>query len=132
MTEFEYEITQRLADKPYLELVFSDVHDIARRIREVDDTLFIVRNHWACRFEVHSLEHRPNTLAWVIPYRRLDVRTIRRARRNNLLVRGKKIFRELDRKNERLETSVRRKRKNDMEALAKETRPLFAKMAWEI
>ena len=115
---------------PHLRLIDGDVLDISRRIREIDETLFIVFNLKRGVFEIHSTEHYPTTYAWTVPYERLDERTLRKARENNLRVRGAEIFRDIDRHNERLEASLRRQQANDLEALAKETRSLFAEAAW--
>lgn len=129
---FKEKVRNRLSGKPWLEPVFNDLFDIGNRIRSVDPTLFIVRNHRLNQYEVHSLEHYPNSFAWVVPYRILDIRTIRRARKNCLLTRGDAIFKEVDEKNAKHEASLRRQFDNDIDAIARETRSLFARSAWEM
>lgn len=129
---FKEDVRSRLAGKPWLEPVFSDLFDISNRIRTVDPTLFIVRNHRLDQYEVHSLAHYPNTFAWVVPYHVLDIRTIRRAWKNSLLLRGDTIFKEVDERNARHEASLRRQFNNDIDAIARETRSLFAKTAWGV
>lgn len=131
---FQYEVETRLAGKPHLHPVFSHPYDIPRRLREeVDDTLFVVWNAKAGRYEVHCLEHRPDTYAWAVPFDQLDERTVRLARRNSVLTRGDLIFREMDEHNERLEQSLRRQRRNEIDAWARDVaHGLFRKTAyWE-
>jgi len=129
---FKYEVAKRLENQPFLIPIFSDVHDISRRIREVDPTLFICFNTVHNRYEVHCLEHYPDTAAWIVSFRELDRRTILRARKNNVLARGDLIFREVDRRNATLKESMRRQRSNDLDALARETRSMFKPLAWEL
>lgn len=130
--QFKYEVNSRLSGKEHLRPVFDDTHNIAERIRGVDPTLFIVRNLKNNCYEVHSLEHYPSTYAWVVPYRYLDVRTLRRARKNNILMRGRAIFDEIDKHNAKHEASIQRDFDNEMDARAREARSLFAKTAWEM
>jgi len=128
---FTQKVRERLA--PHLRLIERDVLDISRRIREeVDETLFVCWNTLYDRFEVHSLDHFPTTYAWTVPFNRLDERTIKRARRNNIRMRGQEIFREVDEANEKLERSLARKAANDFESAAKEIRSQFAKLGWEL
>jgi len=130
---FEAEVRERLKGRPHLKPIFSDVHDIARRLREeVDDTLFIVWNSLRQRYEVHCLEHWPDTYAWAVPFDRLDARVVRLAKRNNLRVRGRDIFREVDEHNRKLEESALRQFRNDVVAAAIESRGLLARYAWEV
>lgn len=129
---FKYEVNRRLGGKPHLRPVFDDTHNIAERIRDVDPTLFVVRNLKNDCYEVHSLEHRPSTYAWVVPYRCLDVRTLRRARKGNILMRGTAVFDEIDKHNAKQEASFKRDFDNEMDARAREARSLFAKAAWEM
>lgn len=129
---FKNEVESRLVNHPQLKPIFHDIHGIAQRIREVDDTLFICRNLFYGRFEVHSLEHRPNTFAWVIPWRNLDVRVIKRAIKSNLLARGDTIFDEVDQHNAKLKESNDRDFRNNIEAAAIEARSLFKPLAWEM
>lgn len=52
-------------------------------------------------------------------------------RKNNIRLRGRKIFQEIDKANDRLDRSNMRQRDNDIRAIAGEMRPYFAKTAWE-
>lgn len=130
---FEAQVRDALRGRPYLIPVFRDVCDISRRLREVDETLFVVFNTASQQFEVHSLEHRPDTCAWAVPFDQLDERTVRLARRNSLRMRGDAIFREMDEHNEKLEASMRRRRRNEIDAWARDAaHKLFRKTAyWE-
>jgi hypothetical protein len=129
---FKYEVNRRLNGKPYLRPVFGDLHNIAERIRDIDPTLFIVRNLKNDCYEVHSLDHYPSSYAWVVPYRYLDVRTLRRARKGNILMRGRAVFDDIDKHNAKQEASFQREFENEMDARAREARSLFARTAWEM
>jgi len=129
-TTFRYDVEQKLEGKPFLSPVFSDLHDIGRRLREVDETLFIIRNHRRKRYEVHSIDSRGTSLQWVVPYPHLDCRVIRLAKKNNLLTRGDIIFKELDQANAKVVGDQDRQFANDVGAICRETRTAFAKMAW--
>lgn len=134
MLLFQQEVEARIAGKPYLHPVFSHPYDIPRRLREeVDDTLFVVWNSLTKRYEVHSTAHHPDTYAWTVPFEQLDERTVRLARKNSLLTRGDRIFREIDEHNERLEQSLKRQRRNEIESWARDVAyGLFRKTAyWE-
>lgn len=130
---FRHEVESRLAGREHLLPVFSHPFDIPRRLREVDDTLFVVWNCRTRRYEVHCLEHRPDTYAWTVPFDQLDERTVVLARRNFVLTRGDAIFHEMDEHNERLERSYRRSRRNEIDAWARDVaHGLFRKTAyWE-
>jgi len=120
MLFFEDNVKNVLSDKAHLLPVFNNIYDIPQRLRDIDDTLFVVFNAKTQKFEVHSLEHKPETYAWEVPFEQLDVRTLRLARRNSLRMRGDEIFKEIDRNNERIEAGLARKRRNDLDAWARD------------
>lgn len=129
---YENNVYERLQGKRHLQPVFSGgCYDITRRIREYDPALFIVWNVRKRRYEVHSLNHRGNTFACLVPNNRLDARVEEALRRGDLRVRGKQIFREIDEHNERLERSSERSRQNDLLGLAEEMHPYFRRLGWE-
>lgn len=61
--------------------VTDDVFFIASRLKETDPSYFVVYNLLKSRYEVHSKEQRGNTLCFVVPYDRLDARTLEYAKR---------------------------------------------------
>ncbi len=130
--QFQTEVRNRLeADcKPYLRPLFHDLHDIGRRLRDVDDTLFIVRNVRNGRFEVHCLEHRPNTFAWIVPWDVLDGRVLEKAR-DNRIERHPDPAGEVFRHNEDLERAIQRDRANRINDAAREMHPAFRKLAYD-
>lgn len=67
--------------KPYLRHITDDLYFIASRLKEIDPSYFVVYNLLKSRYEVHSKEQRGNTLCFVVPYDRLDARTIEYAKR---------------------------------------------------
>lgn len=130
--QFQREVRNRLeADgKQYLVPQFHDLHDIGRRIREIDDTLFIVRNTLKGRFEVHCLEHRPNTFGWVVPWNILDGRVLEKARENRVERHGN-IADEVIRHNDELERRLERERWSQINDAAREMHSAFRKAAYD-
>lgn len=125
---FEYEVQRALDGKQWLWPVFQDLHDISRRLREeVDDTLFVVRNTLRGRFEVHCLLHKPDTIAWPVPWARLDGRTVRRARETRVELQGD-LLRRVDEHNARLEETKRRDFRNWIHGVSEDTRSIFKKV----
>lgn len=131
MNKFERDVYYSLIGKPHLEPIFTSVYGIPERAREVDPDIFIVRNTKRKVFEIHSLGNKGDTFCFVVPHKELDARTIALVRKGNLKTRGKAIFREMDEHNERLERSNERQRDNEINAIAREMKPYFAKYAWE-
>ena len=128
---FRSEVISRLTSKPWLEPIFDDTHDIANRIREIDETLFIVRNNLGPNYEVHSTAHFPHTYAWTIPWKDLDARVLEKARENSI-ERSDEAFAAIDAFNQRHESSMKRAFEAKMDALAREHQQAFAKTAWEV
>lgn len=122
--EFKEAVHQRLSDKPYLKPIFDDIHDIAQRIREVDPSLFIVFNRRSKKMEVHSLEHRPNTYAWTIPFDALDQRTVTKAYENRIERINKYFLMKLDEHNRKVDQSAERDFEREVHARSLE----FAKI----
>lgn len=56
--------------------ITDDVFFIASRLKEVDPTYYVVYDPDRRRYEVHSDGQRGNSLCFVVPYDRLDARTI--------------------------------------------------------
>jgi hypothetical protein len=129
---FQSDVNERLQGKPYLQPVFSGgCYDITRRIREQDPSYFIVWNLRKQRYEVHTLNNKGNTFAFVVPNNRLDARVEDEIRRCNFYVRGMDIFREMDEHNQKLVASIERQRHNDLMGIAEEMYPYFRTFRWE-
>lgn len=56
--------------------ITDDVFFIASRLKEIDPTYYVVYNADKRRYEVHSDGQRGSSLCFVVPYDRLDARTI--------------------------------------------------------
>ncbi len=61
---------------PKLVSVTDDVYFIASRLKEIDPTYYVVYDITKRRYEVHSDEQRGSSLCFVVPYDRLDARTV--------------------------------------------------------
>ncbi len=130
---FEHRVADRLQGKPHLEpLLCFGVYDIPRRLREYDPSLFVVRNHRRRRFEVHSVDNKGSTFCCDVPYDQLDSRVEEAVKRGNIRVRGPQIFQEIDEYNERLERSMKRARRTELEGIAEEMHPYFRDDAWQM
>ncbi len=118
-------IRQRLCATPHLIPVFTNTFSIPERLAAYDGNLFVVWNTNRHVYEVHSLAHIGSTFGFAVPYDDLDGRTIDMVRELNLHVRGDIIFKELDDSNEQLKRSLEQKRRNDINAQAREMAPYF-------
>ena len=126
------EINYRLSGKPWLNPLYTSVLKIPEQVNDVDPDYFVVRNEMTSNFEIHSLGNKcDDTVCIILPYRELDFRAVVVTRRNNLKTRGKRIFQEIDEQNQELEASKEKQFKNDINAVARETKSTFAKFAWE-
>ena len=85
----------------------SDVFNICERLKEVDQSYFVVFNFDRDKYEVHSNLQRGNSYCFTIPYNTLDDRTIEFARKTRVS-RMDKIIEEIDYQNEMLERQIHR------------------------
>ncbi len=122
-------IYDRLIGKPHLIPMETNVYHIPERLKQYDPRLFVVFNVKKQWFELHSLANKGNSFSLCIPYSELDARAIYLAKRNNIHIHGKKLFREIDEHNEQVERAIKRHKKNEREAMAKDMRPLIKKLA---
>jgi len=127
------EITDRLRGKHYLSLVETSVLKIPERLEEYDPNMFICYNSLIPEYQVHSLRNREgNTFALSIPWPDLDQRTLELVSRRDQNRRPlKDIVREIDEHNEAIDKAKDRKRSNDLNAIARETRSVFKRFAEE-
>lgn len=89
-------------------IIENDLFGIANRLKSIDSSYFIVYSYRRHRFEVHSSSQRGGTLCLVVPYDRLDERTVRlvlKTRRE----RRDALIKEMERENELIEKREREK-----------------------
>jgi len=94
-------------------VIKSDVFDICKRIKELDESYYIVYNFDRNRFEVHSNAQRGSSFCFVIPYEQLDARTIEHARRTNI-ARKDKLIEEIDKANEKRLADIKKETFNHL------------------
>lgn len=127
------EIYDRLLRKPYLLVLETSLTQIPERVAEYDPNMFVCFNHLLGEFEVHSLRNKGDTHALSIPYPELDNRTLQLiAMRDQNRRSFKEIMREINLKNEKLVETKKRHRRSDINAIAREVRPVFKRFANEV
>ena len=95
-------------------IVKNDLFDISRRLKEIDESYYVVYSYRNNRYEVHSDEQKGSSLAVVLPFDRLDCRSINhvlKTRREN----SRKLLLEIDRDNAEAERETVRKMVKDAE-----------------
>lgn len=105
-----------------LELVETDMHDIARRLREYDPTYFILRSKTDGRYEIHNTENIGSTYCMVIPWPVLDERTLDLVRKTDTHRIGVKIRqREIEEEERKAEEAREKELKTAASNMAQET-----------
>ncbi len=113
-------IKDRLRGKPWLKPIFSNVFCIPERLRRNDPNLFVVFNSLTDKYEIHSLENKGNSFSLQVPFEELDARIEEFVKKYDLRRHGRKIFYEMESKNEAIEKSMERDRANRSRNLADE------------
>ncbi len=83
-------------------VIDDDMFGVARRLKSIDDGYFVFLNYKTGKFEVHNRRVRPSTLCLVLPFDRLDERTVNRVlytRAENV----KRIIADMERENAKTE-----------------------------
>lgn len=96
------------------QLISHDVFFISQRLREIDESYFIVFNIQKGKYEVHALGQVGGTYCFTLPYQSLDERTIfytLKTRSENTL----KLIQEIDEANQKLQKENFKKAKNKLE-----------------
>lgn len=110
-----------MRDGKYI-LVRSDSLGITDRVKEIDNSYFILLNRKSEKFEIHSSLQKDGTFCLELPFPFLDARTltyVRKYRRERI----NDIIEEMDRENEKLQAREKAKREDVMgEALEKARR----------
>ncbi|MBE5732946.1 MAG: hypothetical protein E7353_07955 [Clostridiales bacterium] len=108
-------------------VVTSDLYSIADRLKEIDDGYFIYYSYKNRRYEVHNRNQRGRTLSLVLPYKRLDERTIRLVRQTRS-ERASSLISQMEEENARIERErmkqLVKNKQNELEnALIQLTKP---------
>ncbi len=82
-------------------VIDGDMLGVCDRLKTIDDGYFVFLNYKTGRFEVHNRHDYPNTLCLVLPYDKLDERTVRKVRYTRA-ERAKELIARMDAENERL------------------------------
>lgn len=129
---FQKEVEQALhRQKAYhLRPMFGSVHSTPEAIYEYDNSFFVVFNTHTGGYEIHSLNHYPETHALDLPFAELDRRSLRHVWRNDLRVHGWNIFRRIEEGESRAEKRKERNLQNWVQSVASETKSMFAHDAW--
>ena len=93
--------------------IFSDTYFISQRLKEIDESYFIVFNFDKGKFEIHSSSQVGNTYCLTVPYKTLDERTldlVRKTHHTNL----DNLVKEMERQNEE---DLKRKEKEAVDSL---------------
>ena len=89
-------------------LITNDLFDVASRLKEIDVGYQIYYNKQLGRFEVHNRFQHGNTLSVVVPFDRLDARTVelvQKTRVENI----KTLLAEMEKANEQAEKDATKK-----------------------
>lgn len=103
----------------YREVIETSTFNIPERLKAIDEKYFLVRNHKTNEFEVHHSGQADDTFCLSIPYDELDFRTIQRVRETQIQYIDN-IVKEMERKNEKLETDRDKKLKDFTETTTKD------------
>ena len=106
------------------QLIENDTFDVASRLKAIDSTYFLVFNLQKRRFEVHSREQRGSSLCVVLPFDRLDERTLSHVRKTRSEAR-KQFLAEMEQENAKIEKAKLEKVAKKAE---KETERIFASL----
>lgn len=98
--------------------IFEDTHDIIQRLREINNSYFVVYNTERECFEIHNSGQK-NTFCLTVPFPCLDCRAVDltlKTRRENI----DKILNEIDRDNDRIDEQNKKAVRNLSEWKLKE------------
>ncbi|RJQ52142.1 MAG: hypothetical protein C4521_10915 [Actinobacteria bacterium] len=126
---FEERVLRTLGERrTHLVPIFHDVLNIAGRIREIIPTLFICINlDRRSRIEVHDL-NEDYTLVSVPPVPKIDGRILEWIREHSRIHHGRRVMRKILTEAEEIKYRMRRRRREEHEAMAREIRPLIARL----
>ena len=93
--------------------IFSDTYYILERLKEIDESYFIVFNFEKGKFEIHSSNQIGSTYCLTVPYATLDERTIDLVRKTNHIYLDE-LVKEMEEENEK---SLKQKEKDAVNSL---------------
>ncbi len=111
MSRRERIIRGTLSKRKRLRLIENDTNHIAERIRDIEDGYFILQDNVSGDYEVHSTENIGDTYCFTVPYDSLDARTLEYCRYTST---GRNAVAIIEKKNERIQRSAERSKKNDL------------------
>lgn len=114
---YKVKVQMVLDEKPKYELVTDDVYNIAERIRRIDPNYFIVFNRRTHRYEVHNTENIGNTFCFLVPFGKLDKRTLEYCRETRV---ERNVAELVEERNERVTKSFKRAREWEQNDRARE------------
>lgn len=116
----------------HLKPIWSDVFNIAKRVYEYSNNLFVVFNTKTQKYEIHSIANGPgaNSKEMDIPYDELDTRTLDRIWWQDIRVHGEEIFKRLDRQAEEYKKRKEKEFRDEVNALARDTRTIFKRASY--
>ena len=83
----------------------SDTFYISQRIKEIDESYYIVYNFEKEKFEIHSSSQKGSTYCLTVPYNVLDERTLDLVRKTQSC-NVDKIIEEIDKENEKKQRKI--------------------------
>ena len=89
-------------------IVTGDLYNIVGRLQEVDPGYYVKYDYRLRRYEVHHNGQKGNTLCVVLPYDKLDARTVVHIQRTRA-ERRDQLIREMDKRNRELEKTELKK-----------------------
>lgn len=95
-----------------------DIFDICKRLKEIDATYYIVFNKKTRKFELHSSSNKKNSLCLILPFEKLDCRTVNYALVSRV-ENCSSIFQKIEENNEEIDRLVNREIKNELNFLAR-------------
>lgn len=151
-SEWERAVRDCLHGRPELLPVWHDALGIVDHVRDYNPDLFVVLNVgrnmakamglpreewpplppdvipvWGAWWEIHSLTERPSYVL-TVTHGALDGRVLADLYRGDIAKHGPNLFKEMEARNERLKASRARAHGNELEALAQDTRNLWAQV----
>lgn len=127
----EVETILRWRNLNHLKPMYTNLYHIPERVYEYNKNLFVVFNTWDQKYEIHSIEQGPkmNSRQVQLEFDDLDCRALQYIWENDLRVHGQAIFDRLDKEEEDFKKRKDRQYRSDVNAIARETRHIFAKAA---
>lgn len=112
----------------YKTIIEDSVYEIPQRLKEYDDSFFVVFNNNNGRFEVHSTDNLFHTYCMTVPYEELDSRTINLVKANDTKNKGAyEIEKELNAHNAKVEVQKEKAKNKWIDDVARETYSAFKK-----